>query len=57
MSIIKKITNELKQTEKITFVQLIQLTIYTIVFCAIIALVILGADLFFQWGLNKFMNL
>lgn len=45
MGIIKRIITELKQTNWPSFDQLVKLTIYTIIFCGIIALIILGLDL------------
>lgn len=56
MDTIRKIINELKLTEWPTKKQLFNLTIYTIVFCGIIALIILGADLVYQWALTQFLN-
>jgi len=56
MDTIKKIINEFKKAEKLSFVELLKLTAYTVVFCAIIALIILGADLLFQLGLSEFLK-
>ena len=49
MDTIKNIIIELKQTEWPSVRQLVNLTIYTIIFCGIIALLILGADLILFW--------
>ena len=57
MEILKRIISELKQTEKLTARQLLTLTGYTVVFCAIIALIILGFDLFMQWALVQFLKI
>ena len=56
MDRIKRIINELKLTEWPTKKELFQLTVYTVILCAIIALIILGADLVYQWGLTQFLN-
>mgnify|MGYP002346734550 CR=1 FL=1 len=56
MDTIRKIINELKLTEWPTGKDLFQLTVYTVILCAIIALIILGADLVYQWGLTQFLN-
>ena len=57
MKILKQIINELKQTERLTPKQLLALTVYTVVFCAIIALIILGFDLLLQFGLAQFLKI
>ncbi|MGI6423412.1 MAG: preprotein translocase subunit SecE [Candidatus Dojkabacteria bacterium] len=49
MKIIRNIITELKQTEWPTISQLARLTIYTVVLCGIIALLILGIDMVFFW--------
>ena len=49
MDTIKNIIIELKQTEWPSMRQLANLTIYTIIFCGIIALLILGADIILFW--------
>jgi len=49
MNTIKNIITELKQTEWPSMSQLAKLTIYTVVFCGIIALLILGTDLILFW--------
>jgi preprotein translocase SecE subunit len=53
---IKKIIAELKKTTWPTGSQLINLTIYTLVLCAVVAFIILGLDLLFfeirDWFLN-----
>ncbi len=57
MDIIKKIITEFKKAKKLTLVELLKLTLYTVIFCAIIALIILGADIVFQFGLAEFLKL
>ncbi len=57
MNILKQIISELKQTEWLTPKQLLVLTAYTVIFCAIIALIILGFDLLAQWGLAQFLKI
>jgi len=57
MKILKQIITELKQTEKLTFKQLLSLTAYAVIFCAIIALIILGFDLLLQWALVQFLKI
>ena len=56
-NIFKDIINEYKQTKRLTFKELMVLTAYTLVFCGIIALIILGADVLFQWGLAQFLKI
>jgi preprotein translocase subunit SecE len=56
-NILKEIINEYKQTKRLNFVELLKLTIYTVVFCGIIALIILGMDVLFQWGLAQFLKI
>ena len=54
---LKGIINELKKTEWPTGKELLNLTIYTIVLCGIIALAITGLDLVFfelrDWYINN----
>ena len=57
MDLLRRIINELKQTEKLSAKQLLALTAYTVVFCAIIALIILGFDLLMQWALAQFLKI
>jgi preprotein translocase SecE subunit len=49
MRIIRNIITELKQTEWPRMDQLAKLTIYTIIRCGIIALLIVGVDLVLFW--------
>ncbi len=56
-NIFKDIINEYKPTKRLTFKELITLTAYTLIFCGIIALIILGADVLFQWGLAQFLKI
>lgn len=56
-NVFKDIINEYKQTKRLTFKELMVLTAYTLVFCGIIALIILGADVLFQFGLAQFLKI
>ena len=56
-NVFKDIINEYKQTKRLTFKELMALTAYTLVFCGIIALIILGADVLFQFGLAQFLKI
>jgi len=49
MNTIRNIITELKQTEWLSMDQLAKLTIYTLILCGIIALLILGIDLVLFW--------
>lgn len=49
MNTIRNIITELKQTEWPSMDQLAKLTIYTLILCGIIALLILGIDLVLFW--------
>lgn len=49
MDTIRNIITELKQTEWPTMDQLVKLTIYTLILCGIIALLILGIDVVLFW--------
>lgn len=49
MNTIRSIITELKQTEWPSMDQLARLTIYTLILCGIIALLILGIDLVLFW--------
>jgi preprotein translocase SecE subunit len=53
---IKKIITELKKTKWPTGLELLKMTIYTVILCGIIALAITGLDLVFfeirDWYLN-----
>lgn len=49
MKLIRNITTELKQTEWPSMDQLVKLTIYTLILCGIIALLILGVDIVLFW--------
>ncbi|HBB64621.1 MAG: hypothetical protein UR34_C0001G0074 [candidate division WS6 bacterium GW2011_GWC1_33_20] len=57
MDTIRKVINELKLTQWPTIGQLLSLTAYTVILCAIIALIISGFDLLLQWGLAQFLKL
>jgi preprotein translocase SecE subunit len=54
---LKEIINELKQTKWPTGKELLVLTVYTVILCAIIALVITGLDIVFfalrDWYINN----
>ena len=49
MDTLRNIIIELKQTEWPTMDQLVRLTIYTVILCGIIALLILGIDIVLFW--------
>ena len=49
MDTIRNIITELKQTEWPSGKQLLSLTIYTVILCGIIALLILGIDIVLFW--------
>ena len=49
MDTLRNIIIELKQTEWPTMDQLVKLTIYTLILCGIIALLILGIDIVLFW--------
>jgi preprotein translocase SecE subunit len=49
MRLIRNIITELKQTEWPSMDQLAKLTIYTVILCGIIALLIVGVDLVLFW--------
>lgn len=55
-NILRNITTELKQTEWPTMSQLFQLTIYTLILCGIIALLILGVDMILFWLKNLWLG-
>jgi preprotein translocase SecE subunit len=54
---LKEIINELKKTKWPTGKELLVLTVYTVILCAIIALVITGLDIVFfalrDWYINN----
>lgn len=56
MKVLKDIVAELKETSWPTGKQLVNLTIYTIIICAIIALIIVGLDAFFGTARNIILN-
>jgi len=56
MKILKNIKNELKQTTWPTKANLVKTSIYTIILCAIIALLILLLDLLFHGTVNCFLE-
>jgi len=49
MNTLKNIITELKKTEWPSISQLVKLTVYTLLLCGIIALLILGVDLVLFW--------
>ena len=57
MNILKKIIKELKETNWPSKNQLLRLTIYTLIVCGIIALIILGLDLLFIEIRNYILNI
>jgi len=56
MNVFKNIKNELKQTTWPTKAELVKTSMYTIVLCAIIALLLLVLDLFFHGTVNCFLE-
>ncbi len=56
MNVLKNIKNELKQTTWPTKAELVKTSMYTIVLCAIIALLLLVLDLFFHGTVNCFLE-
>lgn len=50
----KEIFSELKKTKWPTAMELVKLTVYTAILCAIIAVIITGLDLGYTWILSKF---
>jgi len=54
---LKNIWIELKKTEWPSKKEIVQLTVYTIVFCAIIASIMVGLDLIFFTIRDWFLNL
>jgi preprotein translocase SecE subunit len=56
MNVLKNIKKELKQTTWPTKAELVKTSMYTIVLCAIIALLLLVLDLFFHGTVNCFLE-
>ena len=56
MNIIKNITTKLKKTTWPTKAELVKTSMYTVILCAIIALLILLLDLFFHGTVNCFLE-